>query len=79
MSIYLERVRHGETLTVTDRKRIVALLAPAARDQDAVDRLIAEGRAAAAKRNHRAMPRPLTVHLSRPLSAVVRDLGDDTI
>lgn len=79
LSVYLDRVRNGETLTVTDRNQIVAVLAPAARDQDAIDRLIAEGRAVRGGRSHRAMPKPLAIRLPQPLSAAVRDLGEDKI
>lgn len=79
LSVYVDRVRQGETLTVTDRNQIVAVLAPAARDQDAIDRLIAEGRAGAPGRSHHDMPKPLAMRLPRPLSATVRDLGEDKI
>ncbi|MGH9411424.1 MAG: type II toxin-antitoxin system Phd/YefM family antitoxin [Vicinamibacterales bacterium] len=79
LSVYLERVRQGETLTVTDRQNIVAVLAPASRDQDAIARLVAEGRATPGGRSHLSMPKPLALRLPRPLSALVRDLGEDTI
>jgi antitoxin (DNA-binding transcriptional repressor) of toxin-antitoxin stability system len=79
LSVYLTRVRRGETFTVTDRRQIAAVLAPAARGEDALAHLVAEGRAAGARRSPAALPKPLSVHLDRPLSRIVRDLGDDVV
>jgi prevent-host-death family protein len=77
LSVYLDRVRAGETLTVTDRNQIVAVLAPASRDEDTLARLIAEGRAAPPTRQTR--PAPLRTRSTRPLSRLVRELGEDVI
>ncbi|EFC85353.1 prevent-host-death family protein [Parafrankia sp. EUN1f] len=41
----IDRVRHGETIEVTDRGRPVARLVPIGRGTAALDRLVAEGRA----------------------------------
>jgi prevent-host-death family protein len=41
----IDRVRHGETIEVTDRGRPVARLVPVSRGTAALDRLVAEGRA----------------------------------
>ncbi|WP_375476484.1 type II toxin-antitoxin system Phd/YefM family antitoxin [uncultured Jatrophihabitans sp.] len=43
-SRYLDRVRAGETVEVTDRGRLVALLVPPDPAQSARDQLIAQGR-----------------------------------
>lgn len=43
-SRYLDRVRAGETVEVTDRGTLVALLIPPTPAQTVRDRLIAEGR-----------------------------------
>jgi len=43
-SRYLDRVKAGETVEVTERGRLVALLVPPGRARDARERLIAEGR-----------------------------------
>lgn len=43
-SRYLERVKMGETVEVTERGQLVALLVPPGPARDARDRLIAEGR-----------------------------------
>lgn len=43
-SRYLDRVRAGETVEVTDRGQLVALLVPPTPAQNARDQLIAQGR-----------------------------------
>lgn len=78
LSVYLARVRRGETLTVTERRQVVAVLAPAARSSDAIDRLVAEGRAQA-PRHPSALPGALGLSLDVPLSRLARDAGEDTI
>jgi prevent-host-death family protein len=57
LSEYLRRVQRGERLLVTDRNRPVAELGPPPATGIALDRLIAEGRVARARRS--AMPEPL--------------------
>lgn len=47
-SRYLARVKAGETVEVTDRGKLVALLVPPDPGRTAVDRLVAEGRLTAA-------------------------------
>jgi prevent-host-death family protein len=81
LSVYLARVRRGETLTVTERRQVVAVLAPAARSSDAVDRLVAEGRAMAPRRDPSDRPRALriSIDLDPPLSRLVREAGEDTV
>lgn len=44
LSVYLRRVRDGETLRVTERGEPVAVLAPLPDRANAFDRLVAEGR-----------------------------------
>jgi prevent-host-death family protein len=48
LSKFLRRVERGERLVVTDRNRPVAELAPLRDGRSAVERLVAEGRAAPA-------------------------------
>lgn len=48
LSVYLRRVKAGETLEVKERGQRVAVLAPASAKATALDRLIAAGRATAA-------------------------------
>ena len=46
LSVFLRRVERGETLSVTNRGRAVAVLAPLPGASDPMDRLEAEGRIA---------------------------------
>lgn len=46
LSVFLRRVQDGETLSVTNRGRAVAVLAPLPGASDPIDRLEAEGRIA---------------------------------
>lgn len=43
-SRYLDEVRAGKTIEVTDRGQLVALLVPPTSEQSARDRLVTEGR-----------------------------------
>ena len=51
-SVYLERVKKGESIEVTERGVPIAVLGPIAVEKPSIlDRLIAEGRATPAKRD----------------------------
>ena len=78
LSVYLQRVKRGETLSVSEHNRIVAVLKPVPA-MNALDRLVAEGRATPATRpfaNLGATPKP---KLKKPLSALLNDLRADSI
>ena len=79
LSFYLERVKRGEALTVTEHGAAVALLGPLPVASDALARLVAEGRATRPVRSMRRMPRPLTVKLEKPLTELLDDLRDDRV
>ena len=64
LGLYLERVNRGETLSVTEHGRVVALLQPPDASDSLVDRLIAEGRARPARRTPSALPKPLRLRKS---------------
>jgi prevent-host-death family protein len=49
LSVYLERIKRGEPLTVTDRGQPVAMLLPLPAATSALERLVASGRAIPAK------------------------------
>ena len=49
LSVYLERVLAGEALTITDRGRPVAVLAPLRPNSTPIDQLVAAGRATKGK------------------------------
>jgi prevent-host-death family protein len=56
LSVYLARVVAGETLDVSDRGRIVAMLVPLRPGATLVDRLVASGRAIPASRRLEDLP-----------------------
>lgn len=59
-SRYLDRVRRGESLEVTDRGELVALLVPPSSDREAVDRLSRQGRLLPSSDSFRPPTRRLT-------------------
>lgn len=73
LSIYLDRVKKGEALTVTEHGHAVALLRPFPAAASALDRLIAEGRGRGPSRARATLPKPLRVTLDRPLTALLAD------
>lgn len=59
LSVYLERVKQGETLEVTEHGRPVAQLGPRrAKPVSIIDQMIAEGRIKPATFDHRKIPPP---------------------
>lgn len=79
LSVYLDRVKKGESLTVTEHGQPVAVLRPLAQSATLLDRLVAEGRVTPPSRSHRQLPRPLAIKLERPLSEVLDELRDDRL
>jgi prevent-host-death family protein len=77
LSVYLRRVREGETLVVTDRHRPVAVLAPAPADATALDRLIAAGRVSPPTRSQLPQPLEMDVDDSCGLSRALAEVRDD--
>lgn len=73
LSIYLDRVKKGEALTVTEHGHAVALLRPFPPAASALDRLIAEGRGRGPSRALSTLPKPLHVTLDRPVTALLDD------
>jgi prevent-host-death family protein len=78
LSVYLRRVREGETLVVTDRNRPVAVLGPPPSSASShLDRLIAAGRVSPPTRSE--LPEPLEMDVDDPcgLSRALAELRDD--
>jgi prevent-host-death family protein len=77
LSVYLDRVKAGETLEVTEHGQPVARLTPNPPERlSVVDRLIAEGRIAPAKGDHRTLPMPPRIP-GRPLSEILQEMRDE--
>jgi prevent-host-death family protein len=75
LSVYLRRVRAGETLEVTEHGHPVARLAPLPRGGDPIARLEAEGRLAQrAKGDLLDAGPPLELDLPKPLSDILADM-----
>jgi prevent-host-death family protein len=77
LSVYLERVKKGEVLTVTDHGHDVALLRPLPPSTDVVERLAAEGRVARPTRPVSDLPSPLKLELKRPVSELLIEMRDE--
>ena len=78
LSVYLERVKAGEALTVTDHGEEVALLRPLPRNLSPLQRLVAEGRATPPTRSVRDLRVP-TRKAERPTSEILNELNEDRV
>ena len=76
-SRYIERVKAGETLEVTERGRPVAVLAPLPETTSVLARLRAEGRLRQAKRRLADLPPPIKVD-DPDISRKIREALDET-
>lgn len=77
LSVYLERVKNGETLEVLDRGRPAALLIPLRAGESVLDRLIAEGSARPAKGDLLALPPPLKARARMSASRALRQQREE--
>ncbi len=79
LSVYLDRVKVGETLKVTERGHVVAILAPLPANRlTTLERLVAEGRATAPSRPLSDLQLPKPGRPGAPPSEQVLDeLGED--
>lgn len=77
LSVYLKRVKAGETLEVKERGHRVAVLAPAGAKATALDRLIAAGRATAATGDLLDLGPPRGKRPSRRASRALTRLRDE--
>lgn len=79
LSVYLARVKKGERLAVTERRQVVAVLAPVEVTDDPLTRLIATGRARAATRPFAQRPKPLVSRSKVSLRQALREQHDDVV
>lgn len=81
LSIYLDRVKGGETLTVTEHGRDVALLTPLPKTgMDVFDRLVAEGNATPPVASLRNLTRPKEGPRGLPRSEdVISEMREDRL
>jgi prevent-host-death family protein len=79
LSVYLDRVKEGETLRVTEHGHVVALLTPLpAKTMNVFERLVAEGKAAAPTRSLKnlRLPKPGPPGLPRS-EDIISDMRDE--
>ena len=79
LSIYLDRVKKGEALTVTEHGAAVAILRPLPSAGSALDRVVAEGRGRKPVREGSALRKAAAIRLARPLSALIADDREDRL
>ena len=80
LSVYLRRVRRGETLEVTERGRPVALLQPIVAADDGLARLAERGLLVRRGAGNLAdLPPPTSVKLDHPLTSVLDESREDRI
>ncbi len=80
LSVYLDRVKKGETLEVTEHGQPIAQLGPRAATPDSIiDKLIAEGRVTPATLDHRTLQPPPTLPdpSGRTLSEILQEMRDE--
>lgn len=80
LSVYLDRVKSGETLEVTERGEPVAQLAPRPkRPLSIIDQMIADGRITPAKRSHKDLPPPPSIPdpSGRTLTEILLEMRDE--
>lgn len=80
LSVYLDRVKEGETLEVTEHGRPVAQLGPRlAKPVSIIDQMIAEGRISPATFDHRKIRLPPAIRDpgGRTLSEILREMRDE--
>jgi prevent-host-death family protein len=81
-SKYINRVKAGETLEVTEHGRPVAVLAPLPQTTSVIERLRREGRLKPAKRRLEDLPPPIVIddpEIGRKLQEALDETREDRI
>ena len=77
LSVYLDRVKAGETLEVTEHGTPVARLTPnPPKRLSIIDQMIADGRITPARGDRRNLPYPPAIP-GRPLSEILQEMRDE--
>jgi prevent-host-death family protein len=79
-SRYLQRVKAGETIEITERGKLIAVVSPPSKGQTLRERLIAEGQLIPAERPFWPLPKPLPLKAGEPtLSEILDELREDRV
>lgn len=79
LSVYLRRVRAGQTLEVTERGQPVALLVPLPEAGSALSRLVAAGRATSPAGDLLDLGPPLRQRRGKPLSDLLAESREERL
>ena len=81
LSVYLDRVKDGETLQVTEFGRVVALLSPLPAERlSPLERMVREGRATAPTRSLKGLPLPKPGDPNAPsMQTILDELREDRL
>lgn len=79
LSVYLDRVKEGETLTVTEHGRVVAMLRPPSQSDAVIDRMVADGRIVAPTEPLHTRAAPRRVALTQPMSEILDEIRQDRL
>jgi prevent-host-death family protein len=79
LSVYLDRVKRGESLMVTEHGAVVAMLRPAPAADSVIDRMVADGRAVAPTAPWAMRSPPRKVALEQPMIEVLDELREDRV
>jgi antitoxin (DNA-binding transcriptional repressor) of toxin-antitoxin stability system len=81
LSVYLDRVKKGEILYVTEYGNVVAMLAPLPAERlSPLDRMVQEGRAIAPKGSLKDLPPPRPAPPGSPsIMEILDEMREDTV
>lgn len=77
LSVYLEEIKQGRSLIVTDHGRHVAVLRPLPPATSVLDRLVAEGKATPPTLRIADLRPPLDEKLEKPVSQILQEMRDE--
>ena len=79
LSVYLDRVKRGEAMVVTEHGAVVAELRPATVRSGALDRMVREGLAVAPRRQLSEVSKPVRLRGGTSLSQALADDREDRL
>lgn len=77
LSVYLDEVKQGRSLIVTEHGQQVAMLRPLPPTTSVLDRLVAEGKVTPPTRRIADLRPPLDLKLEKPLSQIIIEMREE--